>query len=255
MAVAGEWPTSRRQPCLLAAGMPGLADRREGRAGPLLSIRLSIKRLPLSLTAMAVVILISAVAIALTLSGQGEPTDNGRSVNAPTSPANVPKVTVSGAPLPPLPHEGEDPAVGMPLPTLEGQALDGSPLRIGPSGSAMAIVVLTHWCPHCQGYVPVIRDWLQQHRPPGVRLTSVVTAIDAARPNYPPTAWLTREAWPLQSLVDDTQTTAFSALGAEGFPAWIFVKADGTVALRVIGELPTHELEAALANITTSPRS
>ena len=159
-------------------------------------------------------------------------------------------LAVSGEPLPALPASGTDPAVGRLVPSIGGMDLDGGRLQIGPHAGAQAIVVLAHWCPHCQAEVPVLTEWLASNQPPaGVRVVAVSTAIDPARPNYPPSAWLERERWVQPTLVDDADSSALDALGVTNFPAFVFVNADGTVASRTTGEIGADAFAAALEAI------
>ncbi|MGH2380708.1 MAG: TlpA family protein disulfide reductase [Candidatus Limnocylindria bacterium] len=187
---------------------------------------------------VAVVILAAAVALLVSAasSGLAEPASR--------------ELVVSGTSLPAMPQTGADPAAGQPLPSISGTGLDGEPLRIGPDAGAQAIVVLAHWCPHCQAEVPVLTDWLASNQvPTGVRVVALSTAIDAARPNYPPSAWLEREGWPQPTLVDDGNSSALEALGVTTFPAFVLVNPDGTVEMRMTGEIGTDAFAAALEAI------
>jgi thiol-disulfide isomerase/thioredoxin len=124
-------------------------------------------------------------------------------------------------------------------------------MTIGPDDGALAIVVVAHWCPHCQAEIPVLSDWMAANElPDGVRVVTVSTGIDPARPNYPPSAWLEREGWTQPTLNDDASNSALTALGMASFPAFVFVNEDGTVAQRATGEIPIDQWEAALATIT-----
>lgn len=178
-------------------------------------------------------LLVAAAAVAVLLGSTG-----GSPARDAAEPAAQP-VDVGGTPLPPLPQGGSDPAVGEPLPTLRGVNFDGEPSIIDPGDrTAKLIVALAHWCPHCQAEVPTLVSWLADHPlPEDVELVAVATAIDPARPNYPPSAWLAREDWPGQVLVDDAQSTALAALGLNSFPGWVLVDADGRVVQRMTGEL------------------
>ena len=63
---------------------------------------------------------------------------------------------------------------------------------------------LAHWCPSCQAEVPRLVDYLDSTgMPEGVRIVALSTSIDAARPNYPPSAWLDREEWTAPTMIDD----------------------------------------------------
>lgn len=158
------------------------------------------------------------------------------------------RIAISGAALPALPAEGGDPAVGQQLPTLTGTSPSGEPVVIGPSGAPQVVAVMAHWCNHCQAEVPRIVDWLRTNDwPNGATLTTLSTAIDAARPNYPPSTWLAREGWTAPVLTDDAASSGLAALGIPSFPGFVFVNSDGTVAGRAVGELPMHQLAAMVA--------
>jgi len=160
------------------------------------------------------------------------------------------RVQVSGTALPALTAGAADPAVGMELPTLTGVGLDGEAMTIGPDEGAVAIVVLAHWCPHCQAEVPQLVDWLAANEvPDGVRVVALSTSIDPVRPNYPPSAWLEREGWTQPTLVDDASSTALQALGMGNFPGFVAVASDGTVQQRLTGEMTGDQFGALLASI------
>lgn len=154
-------------------------------------------------------------------------------------PAAAP-LTIEGGPLPELPASGADPAVGAEIPRLVGTGLNGEIVEIGPANGAQAIVVVAHWCPHCQAEIPRLSAWLADNDlPEGVRLVTLSTAIDPGRPNYPPSDWLEREGWTAPVLTDDAASSGLAALGLGQFPGFVFVNADGTVASRVTGEIGT----------------
>jgi thiol-disulfide isomerase/thioredoxin len=188
---------------------------------------------------VAVVLVVAIAAIALTAgSGGGASGEPGVTV------------TVSGTPLPALPASGDDPAVGATLPSLTGTRLGGGTITIGPSGAPQVIAVMAHWCPHCQAEVPRIVDWLRGNElPNGVALVTLSTGIDPARPNFPPSAWLTREGWTAPVLSDDASSSALSALGITSFPGFVFVNGDGTVAQRLVGELGPAQIASIAATL------
>src|SRR5687768_10216733 len=136
---------------------------------------------------------------------------SGTASSSLAEPARTP-VTVSGPALVPLSDRASDVAVGSRLPDIAGEDLAGAPISIGPADGPMVIVVLAHWCPHCQAEVPALVDYLASTGvPDDVRIVGVSTAIDAVRPNYPPSAWLEREGWTVPTLVDDASSSALSA--------------------------------------------
>ncbi|HEX5040704.1 MAG TPA: TlpA disulfide reductase family protein [Candidatus Limnocylindria bacterium] len=194
---------------------------------------------PIVIGGVVVVAVLAVLAIFLSQPSTGEVAE----------PAVSP-LAIEGSSLRQLPASGGDPAVGQTIPTLSGLGLDGQPMSIGPDDGAQVIVVLAHWCPHCQNEVPLLTTYLADNPlPEGVRMVTLSTGIDPARPNYPPSAWLEREGWPAPVLTDDADNRGLAALGFQGFPGFIFVNADGTVASRSSGEIPTQAFAQQLAAI------
>jgi thiol-disulfide isomerase/thioredoxin len=117
----------------------------------------------------------------------------------------------------------------------------------------MAIVVLAHWCPHCQAELPGLVELIAQGRvPEGVSVVGLSTAIDAVRPNYPPSAWFEREGWTQPTLTDDASSRALDALGLSTFPGFVFVDGQGAVALRLTGEIGAERFGEILASLAQS---
>ena len=184
---------------------------------------------------MLVVIVAAVVAIVLGAGGGGT-----------SEPAPDP-IGISGEALAAYPASGTDPAIGQAIPTLSGTSIDGEPMTIGPGDGPMAIVILAHWCPHCQAEVPVIVDFLTANGlPDGVRLVGLSTSINRAQPNYPPSAWLTREGWTVPTMTDDAGSSALAALGLGNFPAFVFVDGDGRVVQRATGEIGADAFDQAI---------
>jgi cytochrome oxidase Cu insertion factor (SCO1/SenC/PrrC family) len=153
-------------------------------------------------------------------------------------------VGVSGTSLPALTDPAADTAVGQELPTLTGTDISGEPISIAPGDGPVAIVLLAHWCSHCQAEVLVLVDYLASTgMPEGVRLVALSTSIDAARPNYPPSTWLEREGWTVPTLVDDASSRGLAALGMSSFPGFVFVDGDGRVVQRYTGEMPAEAFD------------
>jgi cytochrome c biogenesis protein CcmG, thiol:disulfide interchange protein DsbE len=168
-------------------------------------------------------------------------------------PATTGTVAVSGNPLPQFTDTSDDPAVGMTLPTLEGNDQSGAPMTIGADGRPTMMMFVAHWCPHCQREVPVVQQWVDDGRlPEGVDLVSVSTAIDPNRPNYPPDAWLADEGWTAPVLVD-ADSSAAQAVGLSAYPFFVAIDGDGTVVLRATGELATDQLDAIASTLAQTP--
>lgn len=153
--------------------------------------------------------------------------------------------SVEGQPL----SEGTSGATGSSAPVATGVNFDGEQVRV-PADRPTVTVFLAHWCPHCRREVPRVQDWLDQGGlPEGVEMTSVATAIDPSRPNYPPNEWLEAEEWTPPVLVDTNGAVA-DAYGLSGFPYWVFTNADGEVVGRRSGELSIEQLEAAVSQLS-----
>ncbi len=159
--------------------------------------------------------------------------------------------TAASDDLPPLPDGGTDPAIGSPMPTVTGTAMDGHALTVPTSGRPTMIMYVAHWCPHCQAEVPVVQQWVDGGGlPEGVDLVAVSTAVDSRRPNYPPAAWLASEGWTAPVLVDGDGSAA-DAAGLTAFPFFVAVDAEGDVVGRTSGELSPSQLDAMVDDLTT----
>ena len=140
-------------------------------------------------------------------------------------------------------------AVRARVPHISGTGLDGQPLDFGPDGP-MAIVVLAHWCPQCQAELPRIAQLIADGGvPEGVAVAGISTAIDPVRPNFPPSAWFERERWTQPTVHDDAESSALHALGLNSFPGFVFVDAQGTVVVRLTGEIGVEQFRQVLASL------
>ncbi|HEX2884232.1 MAG TPA: hypothetical protein VHQ42_06645 [Candidatus Limnocylindria bacterium] len=212
-----------------------------------------------------VALLLAACASAATPTGEGDSSAPTGSATPPTS-ASAPAseaaeatpagsftlpqepaaeaIVVDGEALPLLEDPASDPAVGERLPGLSGTSTRGDPMEIGPGDGPMAILVVAHWCPHCQSEVALLSDHLRVNgMPEDIRVVAISTAVDETRGNYPPAQWLADAEWPVETLIDDADGTALRTLGIGAFPALVLVDGDGNVTLRVTGGLngPTFD--------------
>ncbi len=206
------------------------------------------RRTPLVLGLGALVILAAAIAaVALAPSAAPPAGTEAPGSSAPASASGA----AAAADLPAFAPGADDPAVGRPIPEVQGSGFDGTPVSIKADGRPKVIVFLAHWCPHCQREVPVVQAWLDaKGMPAAVDLISVATAIDPNRPNYPPDAWLAREHWGVPVIVDADGQVA-TQYGLTAFPFWVTVGADGTVAQRLTGELTPDQLDALVASVSS----
>jgi thiol-disulfide isomerase/thioredoxin len=164
--------------------------------------------------------------------------------------------TVEGASLPLMPQNAtvDSSATGLAYPKVDGQDFAGDTVTIdNADGRAKGIVFLAHWCVHCQAEVPRVQAWLDETGGyEGVDLYSVATSMNSGRDNYPPSEWLDGEGWTVPVIRDDADNSVLLSYGAGGFPYWVFVNADGTVALRTSGELQIDQLQTILDSLQTS---
>jgi thiol-disulfide isomerase/thioredoxin len=204
-------------------------------------------RVPLLLGAGVVALILIAAVVAFALSGTA-------STGLP-EPARA-ATAVTGTALPTFSDPASDPAIGQAIPAITGMDLAGTAISIAPDDGPMAVVLLAHWCSHCQAEVPVLVDYLASTgMPEGVRLVALSTSIDAARPNYPPSAWLEREGWTAPTMVDDATSSGLAALGMTSFPGFVFVDADGTVVQRYTGEMPIETFDQVVRSLAPEPPS
>lgn len=199
-------------------------------------------RTPLIVGAAIVALVLVAAVAAVMLSTAG-------SSGGLQEPATNP-ISVSGTGLPTFNDPSSDAAVGQEIPALTGTDLAGEAMTIAPGDGPMAIVLLAHWCSHCQAEVPVLVDYLADSgMPEGVSLVAISTSINRAQPNYPPSDWLDREGWTTPTMVDDASSRALSALGMTSFPGFVFVDADGRVVQRTTGELPAETFDQIVKSL------
>lgn len=164
------------------------------------------------------------------------------------------EVTVEGENLPVLPSGAADPALGFTAPTVTGEALDGTTMTIGPDGRAKIVVMLAHWCPHCQREVPVIQQWLAAGGlPEGVDLYGATVLTNRVRDGstWPPQQWLDDEGWTSPTIKDDQSGSIVAAYGMTGTPTYIVLGPDNENLGRLSGEVGVEGLNA-LAGLAAS---
>jgi thiol-disulfide isomerase/thioredoxin len=206
--------------------------------------------------AIGAVVVVAAVAIAvITSGGDDSSSDTTVPVTGPgVGPAESQPVTLTGAPLAPLPDSGDDPTVGTKAPELSGYDFDGTPVTVDPSKGPVMLVFLAHWCPHCNREAPQLMAWKASGAvPEGLQVIGVTTAVAPDRDHYPPSNWIRDEMkWDWPVLADSAENEAVVAFGASGFPFVVILDTDGTVLSRWSGEVGQQGIqeavEAALAS-------
>jgi cytochrome c biogenesis protein CcmG, thiol:disulfide interchange protein DsbE len=159
-------------------------------------------------------------------------------------PATQP-VRVTGAPLTPFSAEGLDASIGTAAPTIVGKDFAGHSISLPSKDKRTLIVMVAHWCPHCQREVPRLVEWSNSGAvPKDLDVVLLSTGVAKERGNYPPSSWLKRERSPFSVLADDETSSASTALGLQSFPTMVLVGSDGRVIARTSGEKTVAELEA-----------
>jgi thiol-disulfide isomerase/thioredoxin len=154
----------------------------------------------------------------------------------------------------PVQSGATDPAVGALVPELEGVDLSGNPVTIGHDGRAKIIMVVAHWCPYCQDEIPVVREWLEAGSlGDEVDFYTIATFTDPSRDNFPPDEWLEREQLGTPIILDDADSTAARAFGANAVPFWLIVNDDATLVTRGSGSLPAEALDSLVDFLVNGP--
>jgi peroxiredoxin len=105
---------------------------------------------------------------------------------------------------------------GSPIPDFEAPALAGGRVEWASyRGAPTVLAAWAPWCPHCQKELPVLARVIREF--PGVRLVTVVTAVDA-QPGPTAEGFMSEKGLSFPVAVDDAQGTLAAALGVTGFP-------------------------------------
>ena len=172
-------------------------------------------------------------------------------------------IAVEGAALSAFTQEiqqgAPDTALCEPVPVVSGYDYTGEEITIDATvdGPTM-VVLLAHWCPHCNREIPVLNEWRESGEiPDNLHIVGVSTGVTSERDNFPPDEWLTRLDWQWPVLADsdagaddpedDVVASAFRAYGGTSFPTMLFIGSDGRLLARASGELPVDVI-AVLAD-------
>ena len=156
------------------------------------------------------------------------------------------EVTVEGDGLP-FQSGSNDPAVGQIAPTVTGETIDGGELTIGPGDNAKIVVMLAHWCPHCQREVPLIQSWVDSGGlPEGVDLYGATVLTNRVRDGdtWPPQEWLAEEGWTSPTIMDDQGGSIATAYGMTGTPTYVVLGPNNENLGRLSGEIGVEGLNA-----------
>lgn len=201
-------------------------------------------------------VVVAALAVALFLGGSDESSTGSVPTGPETTDSSIAgdvgenqPVEVVGTALSPFVSVNGDSAVGVVAPTLNGKSFDGTPVSVTPGdGRAYMVVFLAHWCPHCNAEVPRLIKWKESGSvPEGLEVIGISTSVASDRPNYPPSQWSLATGWPWPVMADSTNLDAATAFGVTGFPFFAVIGEDGTVKVRVSGEVEPDVLDQILA--------
>ena len=132
------------------------------------------------------------------------------------------------------------PAPSLQLTTLDGRRLDLAAYR----GRPVLLNFWATWCGPCVREFPLLRRTLDQRRSEGLVVLGVLVNDSPGNARR-----FVREhagTWPVGV---DQGAKAAAAFKAIGLPETVFVRRDGTMASRVLGELTQDRLDAQLAPI------
>ena len=203
------------------------------------------------IAAVIAVVVIGVVVIAVSRGGSssagGGSSPSGGTV-VPNGRLDYGTIKVNGNPLPAYSKDATDAALGTVIPQISGVQFDGKQLDILPTdGKPKIIMVVAHWCPHCQAEVPRVQQWLNDAgMPADVELVTIATGNDPAKGNFPAADWLRSKKWSVPTIVDDKVSQAGGALGAAAFPFFIVTNGQGQVLYRTSGEITQTEWNALL---------
>ena len=164
-------------------------------------------------------------------------------------------VEVVGPALPLFTDGAADPAVGTTAPVVVGADYAGESVTIDATtdGPTM-VVVMAHWCPHCNAEIPKLNQLRDEGRiPEGVNIVAVSSGVNPDRDNFPPDEWLRSVDWTFPVVADGLDGSgafiASAAYGTAGVPFVTLIDGKGDVAARWAGERSVDEIAAALEQL------
>lgn len=160
-------------------------------------------------------------------------------------PSSQGQATSIGPPVNPtaaVPYPPGTPAPALRLPALSGH---GSVDLAAYRGHPVLLNFWASWCDPCKREFPLLRQTLAQHRADGLVILGVLVNDSAANGR----AFMRAHGgtWPVGVDVHDQAITAFKV--NVGLPQSFFIRRDGTLASRQLGELTAADLAAQLAAI------
>jgi len=168
----------------------------------------------------------------------------------PPAVAFQPAVTVGGA-LPPFPENGQDPAVGQPMPAMLGYDADGHQAVIhDPSHPRRALLVfVAPWSPDSPDLLDAVsRLPANAGMSAPSELIVIVTGSRPNLPHFPPTRWLAGIEWSDPVVLDDAQESFGRTVGLSGFPFVVLLDAEGLVVHRSVGLAAVADVQHGLVS-------
>ncbi len=143
-------------------------------------------------------------------------------------------------------HAG-GPRAGDVAPDFTAQTLDGKTVKLSDyAGKPVVLNFWASWCNPCREEFPLFRQQLAEHAGDYVMLGVDNRDIASDARAFARTQ---RATWPIAV---DSSGAIYKAYGAAGLPQTLFIKPDGTVAVRYYLAVPNAaEFQNALAKITS----
>ena len=128
------------------------------------------------------------------------------------------------------------------MPVVSGVDYAGNAITIDPATDGPTMVVLlAHWCPHCNAEIPVLNEWRDSGDvPEGLDIVGVSTGVvPATRRTSRPTSG--SSTWTGSGRCSPTTTpttgtaSAMAAYGGTSYPTLVLVDGDGVVCRAALG--------------------
>lgn len=147
-----------------------------------------------------------------------------------------------------------DPALCAAAPAIAGYDYGGDVVTIDAAADGPTlVVVLAHWCPHCNAEVPRLNEWRDSGAvPDGLAVVGISTAVESDGDHYPPNEWIDEVDWTWPVIADDADSTAARAFGTRGFPTLLLFDGDGQLRWRASGEQPTEVIASVVDKVVTT---
>ena len=213
-------------------------------------------RIIIGIIVAAVVVL--GVVIALVVGGGDDEPADFPSLEEVVKPVTIEGAALDGFTQEMIQGEAPDTAIGELAPIVSGVDYEGNAVTIDAAADGPTMVVLlAHWCPHCNAEIPRLNEWRESGNvPEDLNIVGVSTGVNPERDNYPPDQWLVDKDWQWTVLADSAEYSAFQAFGGEYFPTVVIIGSDGRVLTRFSGEPSAEEIdELVTAALASDPGS